>query len=326
MRTGTQVTLAVVSIDGRANPTPEDLYELSKLLQAHLRETDLIGWYAGNAVATLLPDTDEEMAEKCVERIRAQLTHLALSFKVIAYAKAPSFFGGGPPAAAVELHYEDGFRLRPSKTQAALKRLLDICGSLAGIILLSPVMVAAAIAVKTTSKGPIIFKQVRLGAGGRPFTFLKFRSMRADADQNLHREHVKKLITSDDQGESGDGERPWFKMEGDPRITPVGQFLRRTSIDELPQLFNVLRGDMSLVGPRPPIPYEVESYSAWHLRRILEVKPGITGLWQTEGRGVITFEDMVRLDIRYARHWTVLMDIRILLKTVKVVLERRGAA
>jgi lipopolysaccharide/colanic/teichoic acid biosynthesis glycosyltransferase len=150
--------------------------------------------------------------------------------------------------------------------------------------------------------------------------------MRADADQNLHREYVKKLITSDDKGESGDSERPWFKMEADPRITPVGQFLRKTSIDELPQLFNVLRGDMSLVGPRPPIPYEVESYSAWHLRRILEVKPGITGLWQTEGRGVITFEDMVRLDIRYARHWTVLMDIRILLKTVKVVLQRRGAA
>lgn len=224
------------------------------------------------------------------------------------------------------LQHEDGFRERSLKMQTALKRLMDVCGSLAAIILLSPVMVGAAIAVKATSKGPIIFRQVRLGEGGRSFTYLKFRSMKADADQNLHREYVKKLIASHGNSESRDGERAWFKMEADPRITPVGRFLRKTSIDELPQLFNVLKGEMSLVGPRPPIPYEVEAYSAWHLRRILEVKPGITGLWQTEGRGVITFDDMVRLDLRYARHWTVLMDIRILFKTVKVVLQRRGAA
>jgi GGDEF domain-containing protein len=147
-----------VSIDGRANPTPEDLDELSNLLQAHLREADLIGWYAGNAVVMLLPDTDEETAEKCVERIRAQLTHLALSFKVIAYAKAPSFFGGGPPAAAVGLHYEDGLRLRPyedaSRPQALagylrVPRRNHTARSCHG---------GAAIVAKASSKGPIIFK------------------------------------------------------------------------------------------------------------------------------------------------------------------------
>ncbi len=192
--------------------------------------------------------------------------------------------------------------------------------------LLSPIMLLSALAVKATSKGPVIFRQIRVGKGGAPFVFYKFRSMRVDTGYDSHRNYVQSFIRGDSSElNQGDGERPFYKMKSDPRITPVGRFLRKSSIDELPQLFNVLVGDMSLVGPRPPIPYELESYSAWHLRRILEVKPGLTGLWQVEGRSIVSFDDMVRLDLQYARNWTIWMDIKIMLKTVKVVLQCRGS-
>jgi lipopolysaccharide/colanic/teichoic acid biosynthesis glycosyltransferase len=326
VRTKSEVSLVIVSLDDPQGASPEDLYELAKLLQVNVRETDLLGWYANSALAILLPDTDEQGAGECVQRIQAQAAALPLGFEVHACCNSPFFLGGSPPDAPLLSQLLHNERARLPGAQTALKRLLDICGSSIGIILLSPVMIGAAVAIKATSKGPVIFKQVRLGRDGKAFTFLKFRSMTADADEGVHRAYVKTLIASDSKEEGSGKAKAWFKMGADPRITPVGHFLRRTSIDELPQLFNVLRGDMSLVGPRPPIPYEVESYSAWHIRRILEVKPGITGLWQAEGRGVMSFDDMVRLDLQYARHWTLLMDTRILLKTVKVVLQRRGAA
>jgi lipopolysaccharide/colanic/teichoic acid biosynthesis glycosyltransferase len=151
--------------------------------------------------------------------------------------------------------------------------------------------------------------------------------MRADAAEDSHRNYVQSLIKGDSSAvNQGSVQKPFYKMTCDSRITPVGRFIRKFSIDELPQFFNVLRGDMSLVGPRPPIPYEVQVYKAWHFRRILDVKPGITGLWQVEGRSNIGFDDMVRLDVQYARHWSVLLDLKILLKTVKVVLLCRGSA
>jgi lipopolysaccharide/colanic/teichoic acid biosynthesis glycosyltransferase len=159
-----------------------------------------------------------------------------------------------------------------------------------------------------------------------PFLFFKFRSMRVNTDDRIHREYVASLIEGKNaQVDQGNGKKPWFKLKADPRITPIGRFIRKTSIDELPQLLNVLKGEMSLVGPRPPIPYETDRYQAWHLRRLLEVRPGITGLWQVEGRSRVSFDDMVRLDLRYARTWSLWLDVRILLKTVVVVLRRDGA-
>lgn len=145
-------------------------------------------------------------------------------------------------------------------------------------------------------------------------------------DDQIHREYVTNLIQGNhDKINNGNKDNPLYKIKSDPRITPVGKFIRRTSIDELPQFFDVLKGEMSLVGPRPPLPYEAEKYESWHLRRILEVKPGITGLWQVEGRSKTSFDDMVRLDLRYVQNWSLMFDLKILLKTIKEVVRSSGA-
>jgi len=207
-----------------------------------------------------------------------------------------------------------------------IKRAMDIMGALAGIILLSPIMLVIAVLIKCTSCGPILFRQKRMGFLGKTFTFLKFRSMYVDCSDNRHREYVIRLIEKKVDPVQQDSEcKPLFKMNDDPRITPFGNFLRRSSLDELPQLFNVLKGEMSLVGPRPPIPYEVEKYENWHLRRVLEVKPGITGLWQVEGRSSTTFDEMVRLDIAYVNNFSLWLDLKILFKTIWVVFTAKGA-
>jgi lipopolysaccharide/colanic/teichoic acid biosynthesis glycosyltransferase len=178
-----------------------------------------------------------------------------------------------------------------------------------------------------TSPGAALFKQQRLGRFGAPFEIYKFRSMSAKNDDKAHREYVAKLIQGNlAEINQGDAANPVYKMTRDPRITKVGHFIRKTSIDELPQLFNVLKGDMSLVGPRPPLRYEAEKYQVWHLRRILEVRPGITGLWQVIGRSTTSFDEMVRLDLRYIREWSFWMDVKILLGTVRVVIMRSGGA
>jgi lipopolysaccharide/colanic/teichoic acid biosynthesis glycosyltransferase len=150
--------------------------------------------------------------------------------------------------------------------------------------------------------------------------------MHIDMDDQIHRDYIRDFIKGNhEKVNQGDMGEPLYKIKSDPRITSVGRFIRKTSIDELPQFFNVLKGDMSLVGPRPPLPYEAEKYEPWHLRRILDMKPGITGLWQVEGRSKTDWDDSVRLDIRYIRNWSLMLDMKIILKTVKVVLGRRGA-
>ena len=183
-----------------------------------------------------------------------------------------------------------------------------------------------ALLIKATSPGPVIFRQLRLGQKGVRIQFYKFRSMRTGTDDQIHRKYVEKLIKGNvDEINQGERDRPLYKIKEDPRVTGVGKIIRKLSIDELPQLYNVLKGEMSLVGPRPPLPYEVEKYEPWHLRRILEVKPGITGLWQVEGRSKTSFNDMVRLDLRYVQNWSLLLDLKILVRTVKAVLKPTGA-
>jgi exopolysaccharide biosynthesis polyprenyl glycosylphosphotransferase len=201
-----------------------------------------------------------------------------------------------------------------------VKRLMDVVGSAAALLILSPVFFLVALLVKLSSKGPVFFKQERLGQFGKPFTFLKFRSMYANNDRKIHQEFIKRVIKGEHDGKTeGGGSKSVYKMTNDPRITRIGRFLRRTSLDELPQFINVLRGDMSLVGPRPPIAYECEVYDIWHRRRVLEVRPGITGLWQVKGRSRIRFDDMVRLDLQYARTWSLWLDIRILWQTPRAL-------
>jgi lipopolysaccharide/colanic/teichoic acid biosynthesis glycosyltransferase len=194
------------------------------------------------------------------------------------------------------------------------------------IILCLPTMLLIGIAIKLTSKGPILFRQTRLGQYGTTFTFLKFRSMTAGNDSTIHEQFVKQLITGEAIPSGASANEPKrYKLTADPRITAVGRILRKTSLDELPQFFNVLKGEMSLVGPRPPIPYEFRCYGLWHKQRLMAVRPGITGLWQVEGRSRTSFEEMVRLDIRYARYWSLWLDIKILLQTPRAVISGAGA-
>ncbi|MFC3771463.1 sugar transferase [Paenibacillus sp. GCM10012303] len=198
-------------------------------------------------------------------------------------------------------------------TGLLLKRIFDLLGASLLIVLISPILLATALAIKTTSKGPIIYTQQRLGKNGKIFKMYKFRSMVVNADQI--KEKLVHLNESDGLA---------FKIKNDPRITPVGRFIRKYSIDELPQFFNILKGDMSLVGPRPPLPNEVERYGDWEWRR-LEVLPGITGLWQVSGRSDLSFQQWMNLDVYYIENWSLALDIKIMLKTISVVMKGEGA-
>jgi lipopolysaccharide/colanic/teichoic acid biosynthesis glycosyltransferase len=206
------------------------------------------------------------------------------------------------------------------------KRVIDIAGSTLALLLGSPVFLLIAVCIKLTSKGPVFFRQTRIGQHGAPFTFLKFRSMHLNNSPDVHKQYVHNLIAGKVDGNRTNGNgNGVYKLTEDSRITGFGRLLRRTSLDELPQLFNVLSGEMSLVGPRPAIAYEVEAYEVWHRSRLLEAKPGITGLWQVNGRSRVKFDDMVRLDLRYARTWSPWLDIKILLRTPLAVLLGEGA-
>ena len=213
----------------------------------------------------------------------------------------------------------------PKRLPRLAKRLMDIAGSTLALLFLLPLFLAIAIAIKLTSRGPILFCQQRIGRYGRKFNFLKFRSMCVNNDAAIHREFVKRFIANRNGcGQTSQGPSP-YKLTADPRVTSIGRLLRRTSLDELPQFLNVLRGEMSLVGPRPPIPYEAECYHVWHRTRLLAAKPGITGLWQVTGRSRVKFDDMVRMDLRYATSWSLWLDIKILLQTPLAVLSGNGA-
>src|SRR5579885_2784098 len=197
--------------------------------------------------------------------------------------------------------------------QGLAKRIVDVVAAAALLVLLAPVLLLITIAIKLESRGPVLFRQTRLGKDGCSFTFLKFRGMVADAEARQ---------AELDALNEADG--PIFKMKRDPRVTRVGRFIRKTSLDELPQLWNVLRGEMSLVGPRPPVPKEVSRYEPWQHGR-LAVKPGMTGLWQVSGRSNIRFSEMVRLDFEYIEHWSLLLDMKIVLLTFVAVIRTDGA-
>ena len=201
------------------------------------------------------------------------------------------------------------------------KRALDLAGAGIGLVVTSPVMIGVALAIRSESGGPVFFRQQRVGIGGRPFRLYKFRTMHATADEDAHRRYVRTLIRGEEAVEAANG-GTWVPIEIDPRVTGVGRLLRRTHLDELPQLLNVLRGEMSLVGPRPPIPYEVELYEPWHLRR-LSVLPGLTGLWQVRGWGKLSFDEGVALDLEYIEQRSFVGDIGIILRTAWQILTGR---
>lgn len=313
------------------------LGNISSVLSASTRDTDVTGWYAdGSVVGVMFTEIATEDSASIPGTIIARVTdtlrgHLSLeqfnrvriSFHVFPEQWDHEDQSGlSNPTLYPDLsRREDG-----KKGFRVMKRVMDIVGSALALMFLLPVFVTIAAAVKATSKGPIFFRQRRIGQYGKSFVFLKFRSMQVNNDAAIHKAYVQKLIAGKAEkqpsNENGDGV---YKLTHDPRITRIGAFLRRTSLDELPQFVNVLKGEMSLVGPRPPVPYEVEAYDIWHRGRLLEAKPGITGLWQVSGRSQVKFDDMVRLDLRYARTWSPWTDVKILWRTPGAVVLGSGA-
>jgi exopolysaccharide biosynthesis polyprenyl glycosylphosphotransferase len=215
------------------------------------------------------------------------------------------------------------FREPLSSSARILKRTSDLIISSLAVALLFPLWLLIALLIKLDSKGPVFYTQERVGMDGRLFLLYKFRTMIVNADSELHREYQRAFIAGRAEANLGNETKPTYKLLADPRITRVGKLLRKTSLDEVPQLLNVLLGDMSIVGPRPPIPYEVEAYELWHRKR-LDMKPGLTGLWQVSGRNRLPFEEMVRLDLFYIENWSLLLDLKIILRTGFVMLGREG--
>ena len=311
------------------------LGKILSALSASTRDTDVIGWYSNNCVVGVMfteiategsGSTSSTIITRVTQTLQKNLTLEQFNRVTLSFHVFPEDWDAeqGPTNRTLypDLHQRENDR----KLSRMTKRMMDILGSALAIVFLSPVFLFVAIAVKATSEGPVFFRQRRVGQHGNSFWFLKFRSMRANNDDQVHKEYVQQLIAgkANAQPSNGNGQGV-YKLTKDSRITPVGAFLRKTSLDELPQFLNVLKGEMSLVGPRPPIPYEVEAYDIWHRRRLLEAKPGITGPWQVSGRSRVKFDDMVRLDLQYARNWSPWMDIKILLRTPGAVVLGSGA-
>ncbi|MHB8616339.1 MAG: sugar transferase [Candidatus Acidiferrales bacterium] len=307
------------------------------MLANAIRETDIWGWYKQDSIGGIIFTEFNGTARQIIlsalsEKIDSVLRrafdpeerkHVQLSFHFF----PEPWTGSGDASTHNPAFYPDlEERNKSARFSRSFKRAIDLVGSLLLLILLSPLLAAIAIAIKLDSQGPVLFKQDRVGQYGTRFTFLKFRSMVVECDPNIHKEYIQRFIAGESGVQQADTKgRGVFKLARDSRVTRFGRWLRKTSLDELPQLLNVLRGEMSLVGPRPPIPYELESYYVWHTRRILETKPGITGLWQVRGRSRTTFDDMVRMDLQYARTWSLWLDLRILLQTPHAVIFGRGA-
>jgi exopolysaccharide biosynthesis polyprenyl glycosylphosphotransferase len=245
----------------------------------------------------------------------------------IEFRIAPSLFNCLPSKTEVDqigaLPMIRLFREPLSDFARGSKRISDILIAALTLAIFSPFWFLIALLIKFDSKGPTFYAQERVGMDGRIFVVYKFRTMRVDADSEIHRDYQRMFLAGDAEANVGDAQKPAYKLRNDPRITRVGRLLRRLSLDEVPQLFNVLRGDMSVVGPRPPIPYEVEAYELRHRKR-LDMKPGLTGLWQVSGRNRLPFEEMVKLDLFYIENWSLLFDLKIILRTVLVMLRGDG--
>lgn len=308
--------------------------KIAGALAKSTRDIDHRGWYVQDHVMGVIFSefNDQDLLQardQVVNRVRANLceslsrqefNQIDISLHVFPEGiEIGDFLQPSNQTLYPDLHMEHHMR----SSDFILKRTVDILGSLLALILLSPVIILIALAIKLTSKGPVLYCQERVGRFGKRFTFFKFRSMKVNNDATIHKEYVQKLI-SGALSRTDDSQNNIYKIQRDPRVTAVGRFIRRTSLDEIPQFFNVLLGDMSLVGPRPPIPYELEKYNTWHRQRVLSMKPGITGLWQVIGRSRTTFDEMVRLDIHYIREWSFWLDLRLILATPWVALTGKG--
>ncbi len=306
--------------------------KLIKTLNTSTREIDIKGWYKLNLVMGILFTefdgiSNESLTSKIKTNLKETLTPEQFDLITIVCHTFPED-DQKEEKKTVEKNavlYDSGSNDDTVKRISQLcKRGIDIAGSICGILLFSPFFIFISAAIKATSKGPVFFRQKRVGINGKTFTLLKFRTMDCSNNTDIHKDFIKQFINGNTSSQN-DAAASTFKLKDDPRITKIGKFLRKSSLDEIPQFLNVLWGDMSLVGPRPAIPYEVDEYDTWHKRRVLEVKPGITGIWQVKGRSRTDFDNMVRMDIQYIDSWSPFMDLKLIFQTPVALLTAKGA-
>ncbi len=312
-RSGLAMALMLVGLPNRSREQgTADSTVVVNALSVVTSELDILGWFESSCVIGLIvPEISPVDLTGTCDRLESSVWNAValqgdeglaqhLSIKLHVYPD-PTASNEKQVCPMDPLLYPELSATQPAVQNFWIfKRAMDIVLSVLLLILLLPVFALIAAIVKLSSPGPVLFRQMRVGYLMTPFTMCKFRTMYATVDHQIHHDYVSWFITASDQGQSQQ-KTAVFKLTDDARITPIGRFLRRTSLDELPQLWNVLIGDMSLVGPRPPLPYELQQYKSWHKGRVLEAKPGMTGLWQVVGRSRTTFDEMVRLDLRYAR-------------------------
>jgi len=318
--------LSMLSLGVKNSTAGEETLKLiARRLRTRMRVTDEAGFLDRRHIGVLMPNTEAFGAWTLADEVCTSLPHNVELPECRVFVYPSEWFAidrSAGTSSSAEYGEGSGFGDDGPQTESmeplffqplpAWKRGLDIVGAVVGLLLHAPVMLAIALLIKLTSRGPIFFSQVRMGLGGRPFRIHKFRTMVVDAEE-------KKELLADMNEHDG----PVFKIKNDPRITPVGRILRATSLDELPQFWNVLCGEMTLVGPRPPLAKEVAKYELWQRRR-LEVTPGVTCIWQVEGRSRVTFLEWMRMDVRYIRRRSLLLDMKLLVQTILVVVLRRG--
>lgn len=314
---------------------PADRDRFAAMAASTFRDTDVLGWYENGATLGVIclelgKNSIEDAQDAIVRKINGRLVRTGSSARpeiTVTVHVLPPYSGNGILDEADAQFAQTLWKAINSESRAerAAKRALDLCGSVFLLLLLLPILLIIAACVRLTSRGPALFRQVRAGFGGRTFKCYKFRTMFVNMDDRKHLEYVQQFIQGNAEKHVDANGQAIFKLTNDPRITPLGRFLRRTSLDELPQLWNVLCGEMTLVGPRPPLPYEVKCYDLWHRRRVFELKPGLTGLWQVRGRSRCSFDEMIRLDLQHGKPNSLSLYLQVLLETPRAVISGGGA-
>ena len=327
------IVLIDVSLFASKNSNAHQVIEnITNALSTNTRETDIKGWYTDRKVIGVIFTEYDPLYKDVIRQKVTKALDNALPLKLQKLVSV-SWFNfpedekkGGKKAIDMNamLYNSKVVNHSVASFSNVCKRGIDIIGSIVGIMLFSPFFIVIPIVIKCCSKGPVFFKQVRVGLYGQTFLCFKFRTMKVSNNADIHKEFMRNFIKNGD-GTSNTTQKCTYKITNDPRVTWIGRFLRKSSLDELPQFFNVLLGHMSLVGPRPAISSEVEEYNLWHKRRVLEAKPGITGIWQVKGRSRTDFNNMVRMDIQYIQKRSPLLDLALIFKTPIAMFSAKGA-